>query len=53
MSIDLNKMPIKRYPRDSFMIATKLPAWEMKDKSDVDRIFNDQLEKTGVDYFDF
>ncbi len=44
---------VKRYPRDSFMIATKLPAWEMKDKSDVDRIFNDQLEKTGVDYFDF
>ncbi|MCR4806780.1 MAG: aldo/keto reductase [Lachnospiraceae bacterium] len=44
---------VKRYTRDSFMIATKLPAWEMKDKSDVERIFNDQLEKTGVDYFDF
>ena len=39
--------------RDSFMIATKLPAWEMHDKSDVDRIFNEQLTRAGVDYFDF
>lgn len=44
---------VKRYPRDSFMIATKLPAWEMREEADVERIFNDQLEKTGVDYFDF
>lgn len=44
---------VKRYPRDSFMIATKLPAWEMRGRVDVQRIFNDQLEKTGVDYFDF
>ena len=44
---------VKRYPRDSFMIATKLPAWEIKCEADVDRIFNDQLAKAGVDYFDF
>ena len=44
---------VKRYPRDSFMLATKLPAWEMHDKSDVDRIFNEQLTRAGVDYFDF
>ena len=44
---------VKRYPRDSFMIATKLPAWEMREEADVERIFNDQLEKTGVDHFDF
>ena len=44
---------VKRYPRESFMIATKLPAWEIRTAADVDRIFNDQLEKTGVDYFDF
>lgn len=43
---------VKRYPRDSFMIATKLPAWEIKTASDVDRIFNEQLERCGVDYFD-
>ncbi|MBR5897488.1 MAG: aldo/keto reductase, partial [Lachnospiraceae bacterium] len=43
---------VKRYPRESFMIATKLPAWEMKCEDDVERIFNDQLSKCGVDYFD-
>ena len=43
---------VKRYPRDSFMIATKLPAWEIKAESDIERIFNEQLERCGVDYFD-
>lgn len=44
---------VKRYPRDSFMLATKLPAWEIKQASDVDRIFNEQCDRAGVDYFDF
>ena len=44
---------VKRYPRDSFMIATKLPAWEIKKEEDIERIFNEQLERAGVDYFDF
>ncbi|MBR4719731.1 MAG: aldo/keto reductase [Lachnospiraceae bacterium] len=43
---------VKRYPRDSFMIATKLPAWEIKKESDIERIFNEQLERAGVDFFD-
>ncbi len=44
---------VRRYPRDSFMLATKLPAWCMKEKADRDRIFREQLERCGVDYFDF
>ncbi len=44
---------VKRHPRDSFYLATKLPAWAMKDESDRDRIFNEQRERAGVDYFDF
>ena len=44
---------VKRYPRDRFMLATKLPAWCMKNEDDRDRIFNEQLERCGVDYFDF
>ncbi len=44
---------VKRYPRNQFMLATKLPAWCMKEPSDRDRIFNEQLERCGVDYFDF
>ena len=44
---------VKRYDRDSFTLATKLPAWEIKKEEDVDRIFNEQLERAGVDYYDF
>ena len=44
---------VKRYPRDSFMLATKLPAWEIKQESDIERLFNEQLERAGVEYFDF
>ncbi len=44
---------VKRYPRDQFMLATKLPAWCLKEEADRDRVFNEQLERCGVDYFDF
>lgn len=44
---------VKRYPRDSFYLATKLPQWMMKGIEDRDRILNDQLERTGAGYFDF
>ena len=44
---------VKRHPRDSFTLATKLPAWCLKEEADRDRIFNEQLERCGVDYFDF
>ena len=44
---------VKRHPRDSFTVATKLPAWCMKEEADRDRIFNEQLERCGVNYFDF
>ncbi|WP_277934625.1 aldo/keto reductase [Parablautia intestinalis] len=44
---------VKRYPRESFYLATKLPAWMMSGPEDRDRIFNEQLMRCGVDYFDF
>ena len=44
---------IQRYPREKFTIATKLPAWELRTADDRDRVFNEQLERTGVDYFDY
>lgn len=44
---------IDRHPRESFTVATKLPGWMLKCKEDVDRIFNEQLEKTGAGYFDY
>ncbi len=44
---------VKRYPRESFYLATKLPAWCMSSADDRDKIFNEQLKRTGAEYFDF
>ncbi len=44
---------VKRYPRDSFTLATKLPAWCIHSFEDRDKIFTEQLERCGVDFFDF
>jgi predicted aldo/keto reductase-like oxidoreductase len=44
---------VNRYPRDSFQLATKMPVWLLKKTSDMDRIFNEQLQRTGTGYFDF
>jgi len=41
----------ERYPREKFQIATKLPLWNMD--VDVLAIFNEQLERTGLDYIDY
>ncbi|MDE5588813.1 MAG: aldo/keto reductase [Acetatifactor sp.] len=44
---------MKKYDRSSFYLATKLPCWLVKTVEDVDRIFNEQLEKLQTDYIDF
>lgn len=41
---------VKRYPRDSYTLATKLHAGFIKTKEDRDAVFNKQLEKTGVEF---
>jgi predicted aldo/keto reductase-like oxidoreductase len=44
---------VKRHSRDSYTLATKLHAGFIKTKEDRDKVFNEQLRKTGVDYFDY
>jgi predicted aldo/keto reductase-like oxidoreductase len=44
---------VNRYPRDSFHLATKMPVWILQKTSDMDRIFNEQLQRAGTNYFDF
>ncbi len=44
---------LKKYDRGSFYLATKLPLWQVNSLEDVDRIFEEQLEKLQTDYFDF
>lgn len=44
---------VKRYPRDRFVLTSKMPTMFLKTKEDLPRIFEEQLEKCGVDYFDY
>ena len=44
---------LAKYPRDSFYLATKFPGYDVSNMPKVKEIFEKQLEKTGVDYFDF
>ena len=47
------KEALARYPRDTFFLATKMPGGCLKDGKTPDFLFNDQLGKCGVGYFDF
>ncbi len=42
-----------RYDRDKFLLADKMPVWFVKENADFSKIFNTQLERCGVEYFDF
>ena len=44
---------LSRYPRDSFYLATKFPGYDSSNWGKVEEIFERQLEKLGVEYFDF
>ena len=44
---------LSAYPRDSYMLADKMPISRLRTEADVERIFNEQLKKCQVGYFDF
>lgn len=44
---------VDRHPRDSYTLATKLNAAYIETEEDNDKIFNEQLKKTGVSFFDY
>lgn len=43
----------ERYERGAYTIADKLPGWELKADGDAQRIFEEQLRRCGVSYFDY
>ena len=47
------KALVERHPRESFTLATKLHAGFFNSLEDRDKVFNEQLEKTGAGYFDY
>lgn len=44
---------LKKYPRKSFYLADKMPLRILESKEQVLKVFNEQLQKCQVDYFDF
>lgn len=48
----LRKAVVERYPREDFLIATKLPCGALHSGKTPDAIFQEQLARCGVDYFD-
>lgn len=44
---------MKKYPRESFYLATKLPLWKVNSLDDAKAVFAEQLERLQTDYIDF
>ena len=44
---------LAKYPRESFYISSKFPGYDLSNMPKVKEIFEKQLEKTGMEYFDF
>lgn len=44
---------LKKYPRESYYLTTKFPGYDLANMDKVEEIFEKQLEKCQVDYFDF
>ena len=44
---------LKKYPREKFYLATKFPGYDLSNFGKTEEIFEKQLEKCQVEYFDF
>ena len=44
---------VERYPREAFTLATKLHSGFFNSLEDRDKVFEEQMKKTGVEYFDY
>jgi len=49
----IRKAVVERYPRESFQLATKLPPRVLKAEAEQETLFNSQLAKCGVTFFDY
>ena len=44
---------LAKYPRESYFLTNKLPIWYCKEPADMEKIFQDQLQRCRTSYFDF
>lgn len=43
----------KRHPRESYLLADKMPSWMLEEAGGPEALFAKQLERCGTEYFDF
>jgi len=51
--VSLREALVKRYPREAYQIADKMTGWFLSDALSPEQMFAEQLERCGVDFFDF
>ena len=44
---------LKKYPRENYYLADKFPGYDLANMDKVEEIFEEQLKRCGVEYFDF
>ena len=49
----INKALVQRHDRNTYTLASKLPAFSITEEEQVEKTFNEQLSKCGVEYFDY
>lgn len=51
--VALREALVRRHPRETFLLADKMPVWLVKEHAQYQGLFEEQLSRCGVDYFDF
>jgi len=51
--VALRESVVKRHPRDSFQIATKLPMWSVTQEMTIEKLHKTSMDRLGTDYIDF
>lgn len=44
---------VQRHPREAYILADKMPTFLVKEPGDYPKFFKEQLERCGVEYFDY
>ena len=47
------KAVVDRYPREDYVVADKLPIFFVHEEEDMEPLFQEQLKRTGLEYFDY
>lgn len=51
--VAIKKCVVDRYPREDILISNKLPVYGFTPETNMESIFNEQLTRCGVEYFDY